>query len=145
MLPIRVLLFLTLAPLAANAQTRPEASRVLSIGPVELQVLIDSHNAPDVGLEVGEILLPSGLRGRSHTHSTFEAFYVLSGELHHTVNGQLQVVGPGEVGIALAGDSVGHAVPGDVDVRAIAFWTPGGALQELIDKFGFSEKDSDHE
>ena len=64
-----------------------------------LKIMLADHN---VGAEValGEMVFPPNQESAEHTHGAIEMFYVVSGELHHIVNGQTYVLKPGMARLA---------------------------------------------
>lgn len=114
--------------------------RRLELGRISIDVLVDATSAPGAGIEIGQIVFPAGTRGGGHVHRVSESFYILTGTLVQTVNGQTSRLEAGDIGVVLAGDTVSHAVPGEAEVRALIIMTPAGGLQELVDHFGFREE-----
>jgi quercetin dioxygenase-like cupin family protein len=77
-------------------------------------------------VEMGEMILPAKLDSGEHSHGSVEIFYVISGELEHVVNGKSHLLKPGMVGYVRPPDKVIHRVPGDVPVKTLVIWAPGG-------------------
>jgi mannose-6-phosphate isomerase-like protein (cupin superfamily) len=98
-----------------------------------IKVLVEQSNLGGREVEIGEITFPvgSGAGGNGHVHGTVEIFYVLSGELDHIVNGESHILTPGMVGMVRTGDRVVHRVVGDVPVRALVIWAPGGEVERI--------------
>ena len=98
-----------------------------------IKVLVEQSVLGGAEVEVGEIIFPpgSGASRRGHVHQKVEIFYVLSGVLDHIVNGESHVLTPGMVGIVRPGDEVVHHFPGEVPVKAIVIWAPGGELERI--------------
>ena len=103
----------------------------------QIKMLVEESNLGTKDVEIGEITFPalSGTQARGHRHGSIEIFYVMEGELEHIVNGQSYFLTPGMVGIVRPEDTVAHRVPGDVPVKALVIWAPGGEA----DRLGFEE------
>jgi len=127
------------APTGASAQgdyaKATEGTRWLESGAgLAIKVLVESSNLGSAEVELAEITFPpgSGSAGRGgHRHGAIEIFYVLEGTLDHIVNGESHVLAEGGVGIVRPGDEVVHRVVGDVPVRALVIWAPGGEVDRI--------------
>lgn len=108
--------------------------RKLERGPgPNIKLLVDESNLAGTELEIGEIEFPSDYQpSPPHTHTSVEIFYVISGELGHTVNGEKHVIGPGMAGIVRPGDAVVHSVESDAPVKGLVIWTPTGEADRLV-------------
>lgn len=137
------LVFLIALPVAVSlADERayvPEPLRSLQIeGRVRFDILVDESNFGSDAIEVAEITLYEDSSvvapevGNEHIHESAEIFYVLEGQLIHIVGGEKYVIGPGELGIVAAGDTVRHGLETDEPVRALIIWVPGGEINRLI-------------
>ena len=140
-LPLTLLALALAGP--AAAQDTPtyapatEGTRVLT-GDVgfAIKMLVESSNLGSDEVEVGEITIPAhNLPERPHYHTSIEIFYILEGVLEHVVDGQTHVLEPGMVGIVRPEHDVLHRVPGDVPVRALVIWTPGGEADRIAPFF----------
>ncbi len=117
----------------ADYDIASEGTRVLESARSDLaiRILVEQANLGSGEVEVGEITFPAGYESGGHAHGAIEIFYVLSGTLHHVVNGEERVITPGMVGVVRAGDEVVHKVPGDQPCRAVVIWAPGGEADRL--------------
>lgn len=111
-----------------------------------VKTLVERQNYGNGDVEIAELHLPKVsksaqvVQGLEHTHKSTEIFYVISGRLGHTVNGQKHVIEPGQVGIVHAGDKIIHTVEGDEPVKAIVVWVPGGEVDNMLYNLGFDEQ-----
>ncbi|MFQ5528222.1 MAG: cupin domain-containing protein [Thermoanaerobaculia bacterium] len=121
----------------------PEPGKLLKLGDISIRMLVEADSLGGGEVEIGELSLPGGAHGAPHEHRTLEIFFVLSGELEHVVNGQRSLLGPRSVGVVRPGDRVIHSVPAQEPVRALVIWVPGGAVSELVEKFGFRAEKAD--
>ena len=121
---------------AANTQYEAASHGVARLdGPsgVKIKLLVDKSNLGGTEFEIGEITFPATYkRGIPHRHGHVELFYVISGRLGHTVNGQKHVIEPGMVGIVRPEDTVAHSVESDEPVRALVVWAPGGEAEAMV-------------
>lgn len=100
---------------------------------VTIKMLVEASNLGGAEVEVGELTLPADYgQGAPHRHAHVEIFYVLSGRLGHTVNGEKHVIEPGSIGIVRPGDTVAHSVESKEPVRAVVVWAPGGEADTLV-------------
>ena len=119
-------------------------TRLLEKGDIDIRMLLEESNLGGSEIEIGEITLPTSYgRGGDHFHGRTEIFYVLSGRLGHTVNGEAHVLEPGMVGVARVSDSVAHAVLSDEPVKALVIWVPAGEADRLVEEFGYSQSSLD--
>lgn len=128
-------------PLAAQEyQKATSGTRVLEApSGLTIKMLVEAANLGGDEVEVGEITIPAHSEPqRGHAHHAVEILYVLSGTLEHVVNGESHVLSPGMVGIVRPGDEVMHRVPGDLPVKALVIWAPGGEAARLAP--GFKER-----
>lgn len=102
-----------------------------------IKVLVDRMVLGDSGVEIAEATLPvgAGAGPASHRHGTSEMIYVISGELDHVVNGTAYRLTPGMVGVVKPGDTVIHRVVGQVPVKLLLIWAPGGEVDRLSERF----------
>ena len=115
-------------------------TRLLEKGDIDIRMLLEASNLGGPEIEIGEITLPTSYgQGGAHFHGKMEIFYVLSGRLGHTVNGEAHVLEPGMVGVTRVHDSVAHAVLSDEPVKALVIWLPAGEADRLLDEFVYSE------
>ena len=115
-------------------------TRLLEKGDIDIRMLLEASNLGGREIEIGEITLPTSYgQGGDHFHGKMEIFYVLSGRLGHTVNGEAHVLEKGMVGVTRVNDSVAHAVLSDEPVKALVIWLPAGEADRLLDEFGYSE------
>ena len=114
-------------------------TRLLEKGDIDIRMLLEASNLGGPEIEIGEITLPTSYgQGGDHFHGRMEIFYVLSGRLGHTVNGEAEVLEPGMVGVTRVGDSVAHAVLSNEPVKALVIWLPAGEADRLVEEFGYS-------
>lgn len=119
-------------------------TRLLEKGDIDIRMLIEASNLGGEEIEIGEITLPVSYgQGGGHLHGRMEIFYVLSGRLGHTVNGEEHVLEPGMIGVVRVGDTVAHAVLSDEPVKALVIWLPAGEADRLVAEFGYSEAHPD--
>ncbi len=108
---------------------------------VQIKMLVEESNLGGKEVEIAEITFPVSYgKGSEHIHKSLEIFYVLSGELGHTVNGKLNVIKPGMMAIARPGDSVIHSVRSDIPVKALVIWAPAGEANRLVENFGYKQR-----
>lgn len=113
---------------------------------VFIKVLVEKDTYGNGDVEVAELHIPKVpkseqmVQGLEHTHRSTEIFYVISGKLGHTINGEKHVIEPGQVGIVHAGEKIIHSVEGDEPVKAIVIWVPGGEADNLKNNMGFREQ-----
>lgn len=119
--------------------TVSDGTRRLTLGNITVRVLAEARNLDEQGVEVAEIVFPAGLSGGDHLHDQLELFYIVSGRLEHTIDGVARVVEPGQLAIVRPGSRVRHSVPFDDPVVAVVVWSPGGAVRDLIEDYGFRE------
>lgn len=101
-------------------------------------MLVDKTNLAGDEVEIGEITFPVSYgKGKEHIHKSIEFFYVLSGELGHTVNGKQHVIKPGMIAITRPGDKVIHTVLSETPLKALVIWVPGDESERLIKNFGY--------
>lgn len=113
-------------------------TQVLEKNGVIIKMLVDATNLGGTELDIAEITIPVGYgQGGEHHHGSMEIFYILSGTLGHTVNGERHVLTPGTVGIVRPEDTVAHSVESDEPVKALVLWVPGGESSRLINDFGY--------
>jgi quercetin dioxygenase-like cupin family protein len=121
-------------------QKAGQGTRWLESGALQIKMLVEAATLGSDELEIGEITFPAtGRPGGQHGHTSTEIFYILSGTLRHTVNGESHDLTPGMVGIVRAGDQVIHHVVSDEPVKALVIWLPGGEAERLVG-FGFQER-----
>jgi len=102
-------------------------------GASSFKILLESSNLGGTELELAEHSFAPGTDIRGHAHGSTEIFYVLSGELEHTVNGEAHLLGPGMVGVVRPGDEVIHRVPStDVPAKVLIIWTPAGEIDRIF-------------
>ena len=115
-------------------QSTGSGTRLLTLDPAEIRMLVDETMLPDGNLEIGVLSLPVGYASSGgHQHGSTEVFYVIEGRLIHKLNGEQHILDPGMVGVVRPGDEIDHGVDGDVAVKALVVWAPGGEAQRLID------------
>ena len=129
--------------LPATAVTAQEASydigskgtRFLEFagGASSFKILLEEANLGGQELEIAEHSFAPGTNIGGHAHTSIEIFYVLSGELEHTVNGETVLLTPGMVGVVRNGDEVIHGVPSaDIPARVLIIWTPVGEIKRIF-------------
>jgi quercetin dioxygenase-like cupin family protein len=105
---------------------------VRDAGP-NIKLLVDRSSLGGTEVEIGEITFDADYQpSPPHKHGKVEIFYVISGRLGHTVNGEKHVIEPGMVGIVRPGDSVVHSVESDEPVKGLVIWAPGGEADVLV-------------
>lgn len=110
-------------------------TRVLTLETgTEIKVLYDSVNLGGSEADVASFSFPPGTRqGGGHLHGAVEIFYVVSGVLVHTVNGEEHVLSPGMAGLVRPGDTVQHGVEGPDPATGLIIWVPGGEAARLAE------------
>ena len=101
---------------------------------VEIRVLADEATIAGREVEVAEITFPAGADSGDHRHGVTELFYVLSGELEHSVNGGAVILKPGMVGAVRPPDAVRHRAPNG-PVKALVIWAPGGEAARITSRW----------
>ena len=97
------------------------------------KILLEAANLGGDEIEMAEHSFAPGTNIGGHAHASIEIFYILSGELEHTVNGETILLKPGMVGIVRSGDEVIHRVPSDtVPARVLVIWTPAGEIGRIF-------------
>ena len=138
-LPSAILVIALCASSAVDAQT-PDGYARASAGTREItlgsgtaiKLLLEASNLGDSGIEVGEIVFPTGTNpAGGHRHGSTEIFYVVEGVLGHVVNGVDYRLEPGMVGVVKPGDEITHRVLSDIPVRALVLWLPGGEADRI--------------
>ncbi len=122
---------------AADASYAKSSSgtRVLTLETgTEIKVLFESENLGGSEVDVASFSFPPGTRqGGGHLHGAVEIFYVISGVLVHTVNGEEYVLSPGMAGVVRPGDTVQHGVAGAEPATGLIIWAPGGEAARLAE------------
>jgi len=123
---------------AHGPDTKLEATgsgtNMLTLEDAQIKMLVDQELLPEGEVEVGVLYLPVGyMNSGGHQHGSTEVFYVIEGRLIHVLNGEKHVLEPGTVGIVRKGDTIDHGVEGDVPVKALVIWAPGGEADRLIE------------
>lgn len=115
-------------------QATGDGTDLLTLGGAEIKMLVDQSILPDGEVEIGILYLPVGYDSSGgHQHGSTEVFYVMEGRLIHRLNGKVHILEPGMIGIVRKGDEIDHGVDGDVPVKALVVWVPGGEANRLID------------
>ncbi len=97
------------------------------------KILLEQANLGGRELELAEHSFAPGTHIGSHPHGSIEIFYVLSGELEHTVNGRTTLLMPGMVGVVRPGDQVIHRVPSEnTPAKVLIIWAPGGEVDRIF-------------
>ena len=97
------------------------------------KILLEQANFGGDELEMAEYSFAPGTDIGGHTHASIEIFYVLSGELEHTVNRETVLLTVGMVGVVRNGDEVIHRVPSEtVPARVLVIWTPAGEIDRIF-------------
>lgn len=105
----------------------------LAGGKSTFKILLEESNLGGKELEMAEHSFAPGTDIRSHSHGSTEIFYVLSGELEHTVNGERHLLTPGMVGVVRPGDLVIHRVPSeDTPAAVLIIWAPAGEIGRIF-------------
>jgi quercetin dioxygenase-like cupin family protein len=102
-----------------------------------IRILVERSVLGDSTIEIAEATLPvgAGAGPAPHRHGSAEMIYVISGELDHIVNGTTHRLTPGMVGIVKPADTVIHRVVGQVPVKVLLIWAPGGEVDRLAQRF----------
>lgn len=102
-----------------------------------IKILVERSVLGDSTIEIAEATLPvgAGAGTASHRHGSAEMIYVISGELDHIVNGAAHRLTPGMVGIVKPSDTVIHRVVGQMPVKVLLIWAPGGEVDRLAQRF----------
>ena len=125
----------------ANAQDyrkSSEGTRILEpASGAQLKILVEGPLLGAKDVEIAEATFPVGLGAgpASHRHGSTEIIYVISGELDHVVNGEAHRLTPGMIGIVKPTDTVIHRVVGQVPVKVLLIWAPGGEVDRLAQTF----------
>ena len=102
-------------------------------GASSFKILLEEANLGGQELEIAEHSFAPGTNIGGHSHSSIEIFYVLSGELEHTVNGETVLLTPGMIGVVRSGDEVIHKVPSvDTPAKVLIMWTPAGEITRIF-------------
>jgi quercetin dioxygenase-like cupin family protein len=123
---------------ATTGITELSASQSAQLGVKSWKLLLDESNLGGTELELSELVFPAGAVVAAHHHKAVEIFYVLSGTLGHEVNGTMQMLTPGMVGVVRPEDSVRHVVPKTGDVKLLVIWAPAGEEAKVF--FGQANK-----
>ncbi len=122
----------------ADYAARSAGTQVLEKNGVIIKMLVEATNLGGAELDIAEITIPTAYgQGGDHHHGSMEIFYILSGTLGHTVNGERYVLTPGTIGIVRPEDSVAHSVESEGPVKALVIWVPGGESDRLVNDFGY--------
>jgi quercetin dioxygenase-like cupin family protein len=90
------------------------------------------------GFSLLEVVLHPGSGAPPHTHhKEDEAAYILEGSLEVRCEGRVEVVGTGSFVFLPRGKAHSYRVLGDVPVKLLAWYTPGGA-EGYFKKMGIS-------
>jgi|TARA_B100000315_G_C14448109_1_gene527792 quercetin dioxygenase-like cupin family protein len=115
-------------------QITGDGTDLLTFEGAEIKMLVDQSVLPEGEVEIGILYLPVGYDSSGeHQHGSTEVFYVMEGRLIHRLNGEVHILEPGTIGIVRKGDEIDHGVDGDVPVKALVVWVPGGEVDRLID------------
>jgi quercetin dioxygenase-like cupin family protein len=136
---------LLLLAVSASADERIEyekagdGTREMGIpGRAQFRILVEEANLGSGEVEIAEVTFPveaySARDIPGHRHGSIEIFYILEGLMEHIVNGESYMLSPGMVGIVRPEDTVVHRVAGDVPVRALVIWAPGGEVDRLFQR-----------
>lgn len=130
-------IFGTPTALAQNTEyaTATKGTRYLEFGggASSFKILLEASNLGGNELEMAEHSFAPGTDIGSHPHGSIEIFYVLSGELEHTVNDETTLLTQGMVGIVRPGDAVIHRVPSpDTPAKVLIIWAPGGEVDRIF-------------
>ena len=102
-------------------------------GASSFKILLEKANLGGKELEIAEHSFAPGTNIGAHSHSSIEIFYVLSGELEHTVNGETVLLTPGMIGVVRSGDEVVHRVPyEDKTAKVLIIWAPAGEIDRIF-------------
>ncbi len=115
--------------------TATKGSRYLEFGEgrSSFKILLEASNLGGNELELAEHSFAPGTNISAHPHGSVEIFYVLSGELEHTVNDETTLLTPGMVGVVRPGDTVIHRVPStDTPAKVLIIWAPGGEVDRIF-------------
>ena len=102
-------------------------------GASSFKILLEKANLGGKELEIAEHSFAPGTNIGGHSHSSIEIFYVLSGELEHTVNGETVLLTPGMIGVVRSGDEVVHRVPSEEKpAKVLIIWAPAGEIDRIF-------------
>lgn len=116
-------------------QIGSKGTRYLEFGGGEssFKILLEKANLGGKELEIAEHSFAPGTNIGGHSHGSIEIFYVLSGELEHTVNGETVLLTPGMIGVVRSGDEVVHRVPSeDKPAKVLIIWAPAGEIDRIF-------------
>ena len=130
-----ILAALAFTSLAVGVSAQSAANSVTYRAPsgTTLKIMLADHN---VGSEValGEMVFPPNQESAEHAHGAIEMFYVISGQLHHIVNGQEYVLKPGMAGYVKIGDKVKHKT-GPEGAKAVVVWVPAQEAAKIASQW----------
>ena len=97
----------------------------------EVTILIDQHLGGTTELTLGYLVVPPGVDVPDHIHQSTETFYILSGEMEQTSEGQVQTLTAGMACLVPANTTTRHTVKSEDPVHALVIWTPGGEEERI--------------
>ena len=100
----------------------------------EIKVLIDEHLGGTSDVTLAYLTIPPGVDVPDHIHQSTEIFYILSGELEQTSEGQVKTLTAGMACLVPANTTTHHTVKGTEPVHALVIWAPGGEEKRITER-----------
>ena len=138
-----VFLNLTAAVLPAVSVAEPQrfvhpdqaTSYVDPVSKSEIKVLIDEHLGGTTEVTLAHLTIPPGTDVSDHIHQSTEIFYILSGELEQTSEGQVKTLSAGTACLVPANTTTRHTVKSKEPVTALVIWAPGGEEKRITERW----------
>ena len=99
----------------------------------EIKVLIDEHLGGTSDVTLAYLTIPPGVDVPDHIHQSTEIFYILSGELEQTSEGQVKTLSAGMACLVPANTTTHHTVKSKEPVHALVIWAPGGEEKRITE------------
>lgn len=101
----------------------------------EIKVLIDEHLGGTTAVTLAYLTIPPGVDVPDHLHQSTEIFYILSGELEQTSEGQVRTLTAGMACLVPANTTTRHTVKSQEPVTALVIWAPGGEEKRITERW----------
>jgi len=119
-----------------------DAAESYSRGPMVSTFLLTTEQTEGRYSIVRETFGPAFSSYPGHTHKAHsEVFFVISGTMEWTVNGDTQQIGPGDLVYIPPNSHHGGRVVGDEDVHALMLYEPAGYEQNYFRRRELSEEE----